>query len=84
MEGEFEIFYWGGQKRYRCNQYWETGAKCQYDTYDREALIRHISQPHSESGKRKKSAPPPPRTVVSPILGPDGKQIVHEAKFKEE
>jgi hypothetical protein len=85
MEGDFEVFFAGEQKRYRCNQFWSTGARCWYDTYDKEELLRHVSQPHSETGKRAK--PPKRRTVASPILGPDGNQIVrdvNEARFREE
>jgi hypothetical protein len=82
-EGEFEIYWWGGQKRYKCNQKWSTGDPCQFDTYDREALIRHISQPHSEVRQRKPPAVPP--KVVSPIVGPKGEPLVREvgeARFK--
>ena len=30
---EFEEFYFMGQRRYKCNQQWEGGAPCEYDTY---------------------------------------------------
>ena len=91
-EGDFEIFYFGGQKRYKCNQFWVTPTSriaCQYDTYDYNMLLHHISQPHSEEKKKTK---PRPTVIVSPILGPDGDPITYEvsdadvrgARFKEE
>jgi len=87
-EGDFEIFYLGGQKRYRCNQYWSTGHRCWYDTYDKAELLRHISQPHSETGKRFKPKQQLPVRVVSPVLGPDGRPVVYDglanARFREE
>jgi hypothetical protein len=87
-EGDFEIFFWKGQKRYRCNQRWEGGGKCEFDTFHYPDLLAHISQPHTYSGKR---APSTPRRVVSPIVGPQGEEIAHEvdpeisgAKFRSE
>jgi hypothetical protein len=84
FEGEFEIFYVPGsggkpQKRYRCNRRWSTGAACAFDTYDLQTLLEHVSQPHSENVRRK-----PMRPAISPVLGPDGKEIMKEARFKEE
>lgn len=77
-EGDIEIYYWCGQKRYRCPLKWESGAKCAYDTYDIDALREHISVPHTANGKPKESG----RTVVSPIYDHNGKQIVRQ-EFKD-
>lgn len=75
-EGDFEIFYWSGQKRYRCNQTWESGIKCEFDTFDYRALLDHVSSPHTYSGKR---APVAQKIrSVSPIVGPNGEEIIHE------
>jgi hypothetical protein len=76
-EGEFEIFFWNGQKRYRCNQRWENGIPCAFDTFDYRALIEHVTQPHGYSGRR---APALPRKVISPIVGPQGEEIIREEK----
>lgn len=74
-EGDIEVFYWCGQKRYRCPLSWESGAKCSYDTYDLEALKGHLSQPHNATGEQRKTNT---RTVVSPIYDHEGKQIVRQ------
>lgn len=71
-EGDFEIFFWNGQKRYRCNLIWESGVKCIFDTFDYRDLLAHVSAPHTYSGKRAVT----PRSV-SPIVGPRGEEIVH-------
>jgi hypothetical protein len=84
MEGEFEIFFWQGQKRYRCNQKWANGTPCSYDTFDYQTLLDHIKEPHGRSRKTK-AAP-----VASFILGPDGEPLVHDTpevpgvEFKDE
>jgi len=80
MEGEFEVFDFGGQKRYKCNQNWSTGSRCHYDTHDYGALMAHLSATHGYGVQ------PVKRTVVSPVLGPDGQPITSEveARFKEE
>lgn len=41
-----ETFIWKGQTRYRCPGFWESGAKCEYDTGDRELMLKHIASPH--------------------------------------
>jgi hypothetical protein len=68
----FEIFHWRGQKRYRCNQTWESGTPCEFDTYDLEAIREHAREPHTRTGKPVE--PPPAR--VSPILDESGKHII--------
>lgn len=84
-EGDFEVFYWNGQKRFRCNQKWENGVPCGFDTFNYQDLLTHVSQPHNLSGKRRKlPAPPQP----SRIVGPDGEPVVREelrtVTFREE
>jgi hypothetical protein len=84
-EDGFEIVYYSGHKYYKCNQYWSTGHKCAFESFDKEEIIAHAGDPHSETGRRVKRQT---RTVVSPILGKDGEQIVreqdiNEARFKE-
>ena len=70
---EFEPFIWAGQKRYRCNQLWESGGKCDFDTYDLELMQAHIREPHTRSGKHNPTSAP---ARVSPILDAEGKNIV--------
>jgi hypothetical protein len=82
-ENGFEIYYWMGTKRYKCNQKWSTGAPCQFDSQDFDTVLEHSAQSHSETPKRRVPRP----TTVSPILGPDGQPVVRdvsEARFKEE
>lgn len=71
-ENGFEYFFFAGQKRYLCNRTWEGGAKCKYDTYDMEEIVRHASGPHTRSGRPV----PKQRQEVSPILDSEGRQIV--------
>lgn len=80
QEGDFEIFLWKGQKRYRCNQKWEFGDACTWNTHDMELLMEHISKPHTRDGKPMKKAP---QTVVSPIVDERGEQIVRELTQEE-
>lgn len=71
-EGDIPIFFWCGQKRYRCPLIWESGAACDYDTYDIDAMRDHIGQPHTASGKPRTG-----RATVSPLFDHEGKQIIH-------
>ena len=73
FEDGFEIFFWKGQQRYRCNQKWESGTKCEFNTHELEDLLRHVRQPHTRSGKA-----PERKGYVSPVLGPEGEQIIRE------
>jgi len=73
-EDGFEIFLWKGFKFYRCNRKWESGDVCAYATQEKDELIRHIGQPHTRNGKAAEKA----KRVVSPILGPEGEQIIRE------
>jgi hypothetical protein len=70
-EGEFEIFYWRGQKRFRCNQTWPNGTPCAYDTFDYQDLLAHVGQPHGRPRSIKQK-------VISPIVDPAGQPIVRE------
>jgi hypothetical protein len=68
---EFEEFYFMGQRRYKCNQMWEGGAPCEYDTYDFQGIVFHSQQPHNRTGSAA------PRKIVrqSPILNSNGKSF---------
>jgi hypothetical protein len=89
MESEFETFMWKGQLRYRCPCSWENGVRCEFDTYELEAMRLHISQPHVSNGKRPQK---PTTTVTSTLVDGNGKPIVYEkpnpkferASFKKE
>ena len=75
---DFEEFFFMGQRRYKCNQFWESGAACEYDTYDLQGIIAHIREPHNRSGSAA------PRKVVrrSPILDAKGEAFaVEDEKF---
>ena len=48
---DFEEFFFMGQRRYKCNQVWESGAPCEYDHYDLREILHHIQEPHNRSGK---------------------------------
>jgi hypothetical protein len=59
----FETFKWKGQTRYKCGGMWESGAPCQFDTHDKNAIIAHMSAPHIRDPTRAvvlANAPPPP------------------------
>ena len=62
-ENLYETFVWKGQTRYRCGGRWESGAKCEYDTADREAIIRHATSPHTRT---LPTGPSMPAVVVAP------------------
>lgn len=80
MSDTIEQFYWKGQLRFRCPKQWESGAQCEYNTYDLEALHAHIASPHSRSGKPAKQR----EQVVSPLVDHEGKPIVHERRAEPE
>jgi hypothetical protein len=88
MSDLFEQRLWKNQTRYSCNQFWESGTKCEFDTHSMELMEDHIRTPHTYSGKPLKTS----RQRVSPILDSDGNQIVHtepspefqDYQFKEE
>lgn len=44
-----ETFYWKGQLRYKCPLKWESGAQCEYDTYDQNVLRAHMASPHTRT-----------------------------------
>jgi len=88
-ESGFQEFYFMGQLRYRCDQVWEGGAQCEYDTYDLQALYEHRRSPHTQDGKPSQS-----RVRVSPVVDSQGKAILidetnraaeayRDLKFKE-
>ena len=70
---DFEEFFHMGQRRYKCNQVWESGAPCEYDTYDLRTLLEHVREPHNRSGKVSERVQ---RQRESRILDPAGKNIV--------
>jgi len=75
----YEVFWVQGQKRYRCPELWESGAKCMFDTYDLEYMRRHVAGPHTRDGKPR----PKKRMEVSPIFDAEGNQIVREYREPE-
>lgn len=75
MEHGFEIFTVQGQKRYRCPEKWESGARCKFDTYDLEYMRKHASSPHTRDGKPRQNRQ---RMETSPILDAEGKPITRE------
>ncbi len=79
MEHGYEIFFVQGQKRYRCPELWESGARCMFDTYDLEYLKRHVAGPHTRDGKPR----PKRRVEVSPILDAEGNPITREYREPE-
>lgn len=89
FENGIEVFYWRGQKRYRCPKKWAAGgAPCQFDTYSLDVLNRHMREVHGlpdgQKGMVRRSA----------ILGPKGEDVyvneiplspdVRGASFKSE
>ena len=56
IRGLSPYFFWKNQRRFRCPRTWESGTACEYDTYDLEAMRRHIREPHSRTGKVAKRA----------------------------
>lgn len=74
MSEEFETFTWKGQKRYRCARKWESGAQCEYDTYDLNELRNHLMEPHNRAGK----IPVAPAPRLSPIVDEKGGPIFSE------
>lgn len=81
IDGEsLEVFYWRGQKRYRCPRAWESGARCEYDTYDLTEMRQHLRSPHTRSGAF------PKETKVqrtSPIVDEHGENFVVESDLSE-
>lgn len=73
-EKDFEEFHWKDQLRYRCNRTWESGALCQFDTYDMLAMMDHLKSPHNRSGKFPKQKPT--SSVMSSLVDGNGKPIV--------
>ena len=79
---DFESFFWRGQERFRCNQKWENGTPCLFDTYDMETMIEHIACPHNRSGKVPKQ--PKRIPVASPILDTYGNPTIREMEVDPE
>ena len=48
---DFEEFFFMGQRRYKCNQVWESGEPCEYDSYELMTVVQHAQGPHNRSGK---------------------------------
>lgn len=70
-----ETFHWKGQLRYRCPLFWESGAKCSYDTPDLNELKKHMVK----SGHAAKVEAP--RIETLPITHADPLDSVSE-EFK--
>ncbi len=69
LQNEFEEFHWRGQKRYKCNRTWKSGASCEFDAYDLTEMRKHVSQPHGEVVVRLQR--------TSPLVDADGRTIVY-------
>jgi hypothetical protein len=63
-ESGLPCFRWKNQLRYRCPRTWESGAACEYDTYDLAEMRKHIAAPHTQSGKAPKRNDPQPAPVL--------------------
>ena len=79
---DIETFIWKGQTRYRCPLYWESGAKCMFDTHEVELLKAHMTkQGHSrEVASAPRSAPTLPvstesHTTVTPTVDEEFKDV---------
>lgn len=73
-ETGLEVFYWCGQMRYRCPIIWESGKRCDYDTYELEQMRHHMNGSHNATGE----APKRQIKRVSPLVDHEGKPIIHE------
>src|ERR1035441_4757717 len=75
LETGLDVFWWSGQKRYKCPLSWESGERCAYDTYDLSEMRKHISKaPHSLSGK----LPTQTQRRTSSLLDGKGNPIIVE------
>jgi hypothetical protein len=74
MPAEIQTVVWKGQKRYLCPLLWESGAACEYDSYELSQLRDHMKAPHTASGK----APEVQQARVSMLFDHEGKQIIHQ------
>lgn len=78
-----ETFIWRGQTRYRCPGHWESGAKCEYDSADYNALVMHMRSPHLRAAPTAAPAAP---TAAVPDAVADTEATAPEftgAKFAE-
>jgi len=66
---------WKGQKRWHCNQVWESGQSCQFNASELAELWEHIRSGHSRSGKPLKTQREPP-SHISPLVDSNGNPIV--------
>src|ERR1035441_6677021 len=79
LETGLDVFYFAGQKRYKCPLNWESGERCAYDTYDLSDMRKHIGRaPHSMSGK----SPTQVLRRVSYLVDGEGKPIVVEENLE--
>jgi hypothetical protein len=78
----FHVVTWLGQKRYLCNQKWESGEACQFDSYDINVTREHAAQPHTYTGRALRPGEDPAKKHEE---GPQAKEIpladVKNAKF---
>ncbi len=79
MPEEFETFEWKGQTRYRCGGRWESGAPCQYDTADKEAIVKHMAMPHLREAPKAGPAVLPEPAVPASVSGTEERA----AEFKD-
>ena len=79
MSEQFTESTWKGQKRFHCNQTWESGGPCEFDTHDMRLMLEHIRAPHTLTGKAPKVA----RHQPSIIVDSEGKPIVREEPAPE-
>ncbi len=89
IEDGFSVFWWRGQKRYRCNHAWQDGSACAFDSYELDVVKRHSAEPHNSAQGAKAASVK--RGSVSPIVGSRGEQIISDgpgefagARFRDE
>ena len=64
-----------GQRRFKCDQKWESGAPCEFDYYSIKDLLNHIDECPTREGKKKQKQL---RVVQTPLLDASGNSLVRE------
>ena len=43
-DSDIETFLWRGQMRYKCPLHWESGTRCEFNTFSLDELRKHMAQ----------------------------------------
>lgn len=74
-----EVFHWRGQTRYRCPLFWESGAKCMYDTHSVTELRAHMTKGNHKRAVEVPQTEKIPETIISEPVATEFENL----KFKD-